>query len=331
MFLVLLHSMMNILRKFTHIPMHGAHLYFRVRSWFPVWFYVLNHKSRTLYREHRQELTPVQERIAADLRRDGIALAHIDEFSLDKHILSVLQQYTQDRLAAADTKTNKSFLRNIWDAVPLLSFDNPFVLLAINNAILDCVNAYMGMLTKFYYFTLNITTPVPVGTAAVQSQRWHRDPEDKKLCKVFLYLSDVDETAGPFIYIKGSQYGGRWRTLFPQRPPRGNYPPEQGVEKMIPKKDWHTGIGTAGTIIFCDTSGLHRGGYATKKDRVMFTAGYCSQATSWPIRFHYPENFQNQLHAMNAGHSAQFALMPQTKTITPYFFRTIKKNFSYEG
>lgn len=312
--------------------MHSARLYFWTRSWWPAWFYVLNHKSRMLYRKERYKLTPAQKRIVADLKHDGIAIAHIDELFPDRQTLSVLQQYTQQRLAEADTKTNKSFLKNIWDAVPFLSFDNPFVQFAIHSTILDCVNAYMGMLTKFYYFTLNITTPVREGTAAVQSQRWHRDPEDKKLCKVFLYLSDVDETAGPFIYIKGSQHGGQWRTLFPQVPPRGSYPPEQRIEKIVPRKDWHVGTGTTGTIIFCDTSGLHRGGYATKKDRVMFTAGYCSQATSWPIRFHYPENFQNQLRdEMKARPAARFALMPETKTITSYFFRTIKKNFSYEG
>lgn len=322
---------MTILQKFTHLPVHIARFYFLVRSWWPAWFYVLNHKSRMLYRKEKQELTPVQKRIVADLKRDGIAVVHMNELFPDKQMLSVLQEYTANRLAEADTKTNKSFLKNIWDAVPSLSFDNPFVRFAIDGAVLDCVNAYMNMLTKFYYFTLNITTPVQTGATAVQSQRWHRDPEDKKLCKVFLYLSDVDETAGPFIYIKGSHHGGRWRGLFPQLPPRGSYPPEQTIEKMIPQKYWHVGTGTAGTLIFCDTSGLHRGGYATEKDRVMFTAGYCSQAASWPIRFHYPENFRNQLYNMNTRHAARFALMPETKKITPYFFRTIKKNFSYEG
>ena len=331
MFLVLLHYYMSIWQKFTHIPLHGARLYFWVRSWWPVWFYILNHRSRMLYREKSQELTAVQKRIAADLRRDGIALAHIDEFFPKERMLPVLQRYTQDRLAEADIKTHKSFLRNIWDAVPSLDFENPFVKLAIHDAVLACVNDYMGMLTKFYYFTLNITTPVPDGASAVQSQKWHRDPEDKKLCKVFLYLSDVDETAGPFIYVKGSHHGGRWRALFPQCPPRGSLPPEQGVEKMIPQNNWHTGIGTAGTVIFCDTSGLHRGGYATGKDRIMFTAGYCSQATAWPIRFHYPNHFQDTLGKMNIGVAAHFALMPETKTVTPYFFRKIKKNFPYEG
>lgn len=322
---------MKILHKFTHIPLHAARLYFWVRSWWPVWFYALNRKNRALYRKYQQELTPVQKRITADLRCDGIAIAHIDELFPDKQILPVLQKYTENRLAEADIKTHKSFLKNVWDAAPSLHFDNPFIALAIDSSILDCVNSYMGMLTKFYYFTLNITTPVPIGAAAVQSQQWHRDPEDKKLCKVFLYLSDVDEAAGPFIYIKGSHHGGPWRTLFPQCPPRGSLPPEHAIEKMIAKNYWHTGTGKAGTLIFCDTSGLHRGGYATQKNRIMFTAGYCSQATAWPIRFHYPENFHDHLHKVNIGIAARFALMPETKTITPYFFRKIKKNFPYGG
>jgi hypothetical protein len=34
-----------------------------------------------------------------------------------------------------------------------------------------------------------------------------------------------------------------------------------------------------GTLIFCNTSGLHRGGFATSRPRVLATATYCSPAS----------------------------------------------------
>ena len=36
---------------------------------------------------------------------------------------------------------------------------------------------------------------------------------------------------------------------------------------------------TKGTIIFCNTSGLHRGGFVEAKPRVLATATYCSPAS----------------------------------------------------
>ena len=77
---------------------------------------------------------------------------------------------------------------------------------------------------------------MPEGSEAVSSQRWHRDPEDRKLCKVFIYLNDVDENAGHFTYVKGSHYLGKWGKLFPQKPPKGFYPPSGAVENIVSKR-----------------------------------------------------------------------------------------------
>ncbi len=48
----------------------------------------------------------------------------------------------------------------------------------------------------------------PEAIDRVASQRWHRDYNDKHLLKVFLYMSDVDEAAGPFEYVPGNMIGG---------------------------------------------------------------------------------------------------------------------------
>jgi hypothetical protein len=119
-----------------------------------------------------------------------------------------------------------------------------------------------------------------VGNAApIQSQRWHRDPEEKRLMKFFVYLSDVDENAGPFTYVKGSAYKTKpYGKLFPQKLPMGIYPPDNSVEEMIDSSAIISATGVKGTVIFCDTAGLHRGGHARSKSRLLFTAFYPS---SW--------------------------------------------------
>lgn len=317
------------LRITTSTSIRAGRMYFKIRSWWPVWFYMVNGKNRRVFNAHRMKLSAVQQRVVSDLCRDGIAVAHVDELFPNTDILNRFQSYTAERRIAAETKTHKSFLKNLWDAVPVIDMSNPFIPLALSDIILATVNEYMQMLSYFFYFTLNITTPVPAGSAAVQSQRWHNDPEDKKMCKIFLYLTDVDETSGPFTYVSGTQHGGRWRHLFCDQPPRGFLPLDRPIEELVAPFDIKRYTGKAGTIIFCDTSGYHRGGYATGRERIMLTLGYCSQANAYPLRFRFGDLFMQDFKHTKPSYAASHALTFSRSRTTRYFFRTIKPNFKY--
>ncbi len=272
--------------------------YYAIRTSWPVWYFILNRKSYLLYKRYVAVavLSDVQKKIIQDLKNKGLAIIHINEL-LPEVDLTQLQQYFKQLLPTAQVRKGKPFLKELWEMFPLVNFDNPFVALALNSKILEIVNGYSELFSKLRLFSLNITVPVGGDVEAIKSQRWHRDPEDKKMCKVFLYLNDVDEQAGPFMYVSGSQYGGPWRDIFPQRPPKGFYPPPGSVEKKIPIGNIKTITGKAGTLVFCDTSGLHKGGLAISKERIMFTAGYNSSASLWPIMYRYPNNFEKQLAA----------------------------------
>ena len=274
-------------------------------------------------------LSLVQQRIVADLNRDGIAVAYIDELFSGQGMLAHFQAYTSARVTTAETKTHKSFLKNLWDAIPCIDGENPFIPMVLSNEILGAVNEYMQMFSYFFYLTLNVTTPVPAGSEAVQSQRWHGDPEDKKMCKVFLYLTDVDEGAGPFTYVKGTQYGGRWRHLFQEQPPRGFLAPREPIDELVPAVDIKRFIGKAGTIIFCDTSGYHRGGYATKRERIMLTMGYCSHACPYPLRIRFEASSDHMVKKLHMSVAARYALTFTRGMVTQYFFKKIKPNFKY--
>jgi len=280
--------------------------YYLIRTSWLVWFFILNKRTRHLYNKSQPQLNRVQQRVNQDLKEHGIAITHVDELFPEKKLLPGLQKYTWVLLGKAEIKTGKKFLLNLWDHQPVIDFNNLFIRLVLDQKILDIVNTYLEMFSRFYHFTLNVTLPVGPGSQAVQSQRWHRDPEDKKMCKVFIYLNDVDEENGPFMYVLKSHHGGRWRKLFPQRPPKGVYPPLGAVERVVPKKDIKVCVAKAGTIIFCDTSGLHKGGYAISKKRLMFTGSYSSKASLWPRQYRYPDNFNTQLDQLDV--PARYAL-----------------------
>lgn len=258
------------------------HVYFLVRNSWPIWYGILNRDPRKRYSNHRPVLNEVQARILDDLRRDGIAFSTIDDLFPREGLLPNLQSYMNAKGKIGGHHRKKKFLESFWDERDTFGLDNPFFALAVRKEILDIVNSYDAMWRRFNHMHLQET--IPVGDASpTQSQRWHRDPQEKRQVKFFMYLSDVDDEAGPFTYVKGSQFGSpRYGHLFPQSVPLGSYPPIGAVEGAVNQKDIVSATGKAGTIIFCDTAGLHRGGYARSKSRFMFTAFYPSKKWTEP-------------------------------------------------
>ncbi|MBI3627211.1 MAG: phytanoyl-CoA dioxygenase family protein [Candidatus Sungbacteria bacterium] len=280
--------------------------YYLVRTVWPIWWR-LNGKSRAMYEGDttQHSLGAEEKRIASELKQNGIAISHLD-ILLGPEWLPKLQAYANNLRMKAVPSAKKTFLLALFNRLPEIDLANPFFQLALNEKILATINGYLEMYAKFFITSLNVTLPVGNEAPPKDSQRWHRDPEDKKMTKIFLYLNDVDDLTGPFTYIKDSHYGGRWRSIFRQRPPHGYYPPDGAIEKIIPRSEVVTCTGRAGTIVFCDTSGLHRGGYAKEKERLMFTAGYFSEASPRPILLKLSPKLEEEARRLTP--SQRFAL-----------------------
>jgi hypothetical protein len=71
---------------------------------------------------------------------------------------------------------------------------------------------------------------------------------------------------------------GELDSLWPWRPLGDNYPPEDELAERIDGRAV-TFTAPKGTIIFCNTSGFHRGGFATGKPRVLATFTWDSPAS----------------------------------------------------
>ncbi len=165
--------------------------------------------------------------------------------------------------------------RNAWGVE--LAADDPWLQLALDPRVLDVANTYLGLWSKLEYVDLWYTPPAEEEERQ-SSQRWHRDFNDRLLLKAFLYLSDVDEQAGPFEYVPRSFPGGELGGLWPWYPGYDGYPPDDEFARRMKGKRIETFTGRRGTLIFCNTCGFHRGGYATGKPRVLATWTYSSPA-----------------------------------------------------
>jgi hypothetical protein len=237
-------------------------------------------------------LNEVQQRVLDGLQADGIAVIRFTEL-LDDVFWSELEadiapfitesEATLDSLGDAPERKEEFIIRRFYvkgkKERETFTLDSPWLRLALSEEILGVVNSYRDQLITLYYLDNWFTPPFAGADQRVASQRWHRDPEEEHVVKVFVYFSDVDEGSGPFEYVKGSPTGKRYGDLLPWAEGKSSrHPHEEQILEATAPEDRVTLTGPRGTMIFCDTSGFHRGGFARTKPRVMYASTYVSPA-----------------------------------------------------
>lgn len=267
----------------------------------------------------KPKLSDGQERALAGLKDEGIAIVPFQDLFADASLWRELQAETEEFVAHAaaqaeqGTSGKKDFLIRRYprgkSKLPVepavLASNGPWLRFAAGDPLLDVVNSYREVKTKLVDFDQWYTIPVGEKSERHASQQWHRDPEDQHVVKVFLYFSDVDEEAGPFEYVRQSAEGGAYGHLWPWGKGETRYPPTEELERLIPESERVLATGPAGTLVICDTSGFHRGGYARSKPRVLATQTYVDRKVT-------PENerrkFQVDWRGDRLSDQARFAL-----------------------
>jgi hypothetical protein len=258
--------------------------------------------SRRSFSAHPPQLNSTQARVVRDLTERGFSLVHFDELFGDPELWARLQQGMdgwvntepvqagirkfREEAGKPSSGDGKEYLLRQFPITecPRFPLDYPWLQVPLNARVLDTVNSYLGMWTKLHYMDTWYTIPSGTERPETASQQWHRDYEDYRLCKVFLYFSDVDEGAGPLQYIPGSRRtGGRYGHLW--RRWSQLYPPQHQLAEAVPASEWVTCTGPPGTFVFVDTSGFHRGGFATERERIFSTWTFKTPASWAPRRF----------------------------------------------
>ena len=251
-----------------------------------------NRAARRHFGHEPPELDEVQRGVLERLREDGYATLALSKLVPDPDIWSELENDAAKFIAETETglareqeggesalrrRQGKEFLVRKYAYGVKLGLDDPWLRLGTNRRLLDLANAYLEMWSKLEYVDLWYTPPVS-DEERRSSQRWHRDFNDRHLLKAFIYLVDVDAQTGPFEYVPRSAPGSELDGLWPWRPLGENYPPQDELGERIDGRAV-TFTAPKGTIIFCNTSGFHRGGFATAKPRILATFTWDSPAS----------------------------------------------------
>jgi hypothetical protein len=264
----------------------------------PIWRYTLNLGPTLDYRRHAQRLAEESARVASDLDRYGVAQTSLEAITGDSELLGRLQTHArqleeakaevirkqQEALASdkdlGNGEKEKSFVVTMFDhSRPVIEPDGLLAQLLLNPNVKGVADHYYGLRTKVA--DINIWRNLPTGRDPIASQLWHRDLlTDHLMLKMFLYLEDVDEGAGPFSYVKGTHTKGR-RHWSPNTFTFDGYnyrASDDDMAKSTTEEERPVFVAPAGAIVFADTSGWHRGGFAVTKSRFVVQALFQSRA-----------------------------------------------------
>ena len=133
---------------------------------------------------------------------------------------------------------------------------------ALSDVIIGISELYLGAKPSLTGFNLrkSFVNRVPQS----DTQFYHSDANSVKFLKFFIYLNDVDENGGPFVYIKCSHKKKFWGWLKKYRWD------DCEMEKRYPN-DIFLATGKVGDLIVADTTGFHKGLKPIANDRGMLT------------------------------------------------------------
>jgi hypothetical protein len=257
----------------------------------------LNDEARERWRAASIQLSPIERRVTEELAHAGFAHVDVRELCAGDGTWALVQQASEEWLAsddvqarerayiAAERHKGKDYLIRRYGRDAAVEWDAPWLRWAVHPSILNVTNAYLGMFSKVIYLDVWDTVPPRQQGPSIGSQRWHRDPEDVRLVKTFLYLRDVSAAAGPFEYVPFSRAGETFGGLWPQEFPAGSVAPADEFDRAVPEAARHVCVYPAGTLLFVDTTGFHRGGQAVDARRVLATCTYVPPACVWPRAF----------------------------------------------
>lgn len=249
-----------------------------------LWRHALNGKRVRLQsaaNNRPADTAPTVER----LRAAGIATGNVTDFlgpeglaALDETEAFIRARVASDEVqailkAGRNSGQHKDYLVNIIEFDAPMPADHPVVRLASDERILSAVAEYMGMWPQIH--AIGSWYNYPVDQEAKASQLWHRDPEDLKTVKIFIYLDDVGPKQGPFTYIPATHPFGPDCGTAPQHAhPRRVLDAE--MERTFPRARWQSCTGPARTMVMADTVGFHRGGNVEEGHRLLITVTYTS-------------------------------------------------------
>lgn len=234
--------------------------------------------------KHRQALTsmvnlarakqPVREGLGDQvqtLKRDGILF--LPNFVSKEQVADIVQWTRTTKAFDPKRKELGSFISpdeapaeaHLAHYTPQQLMNCPHVLQIANNPdVLAMMGASLGC--KPTISSINLWWSLAGRAEALDAELFHRDVDDLSFYKLFIYVSDVDDRAGPHVFVKASQAEEKLLKIRRYQ--------DSEVEDAFGKDRIMYIEGEAGTAFLENTFGFHKGTLCKDKNRLLFQVQY---------------------------------------------------------
>ncbi len=205
--------------------------------------------------ERRAQRSPVARRLLSDLRARGVAVTDVREIGAERELAALREKYRAEPpgLSLEGARRHEPLVQAF----------------ARNSIVKDAVDAYCGLVTSRQQAGCILHPSVPQENRRGNA-RWHVDFEDLHVVKAFLFLSDVDEDAGPTEFVPGTHPQGAHALALAEQLRCGIPLSDEAPLGIRPERL----VGRAGTVALFDARALHRGGFGRGKWRAMAFCSY---------------------------------------------------------
>jgi hypothetical protein len=193
------------------------------------------------------------------------------------------------------------------------SLKNEIVKFASSEKMITTASQYMKIFPILTRVQVNLNIPRE-NSQLRGAMFWHKDGFGFKNLDFFMSVTDLDENNGPFYCLEKKVNAGIFKSfdLFFSKTGERNKVPLEVFDKKFPNEKITELKGSSGTGMFLDSfSTYHRGGYCSKKNRIMLRFCYQSHDAICD-RFYSNEDF-----------------FPYDSSITKNNTKNIFKNYLY--
>ena len=203
------------------------------------------------------------------LNQDGYFITNIDEKICDNIVKKLdnfkfIDRITNKLLNYKDINKNKKYGNTFWiNKMSDVLNTNEIINLITDTTLLQIVQNFLGCKpiltqTNLWKSINNSFDDIKLSKSA---QLFHRDFDNEKWLKIFIYLNDININNGPHCYVKGSQNKiiNNKITRESDNFIKNNYNPNDII--------YH--CGKKGTVIFENTRGYHKGTPVINDERLI--------------------------------------------------------------
>lgn len=224
----------------------------------------------------------LEMRLAQQINQEGYAIVTeaIDPVVLARLETSTAELYERAKSRAVkQDSSHKDFWTRLLDEEMhdgRLSTDNPFAAFALQPAVLSILSRAYGELPHLDYVLLTLSRDTGKGLSF--SQLWHRDHDDTRVIKLFVYLTEVASLDdGPLTFIPGpasDRFGFSLRSQTPDDVVNGRVTPAEIQSLVRPRL----------SVFMVETTRcLHMGSRLSPgHERLLYTATFISVPRLFP-------------------------------------------------